>query len=429
MILAGIVSAFFRELSDRDVCYQKREDARKMIGEIKFSLPLVYQDKYIDHVIEITNRIRQSDRSIYELYGSLPQDPVGNLRPANMNNRNTANHLKAIIQKLHASGIRFDYVMNSLLLPSPHSVRYRDDVIEFIGKLEYMGVDSVTVTVPYLIMLIKKHFPMMRINASICNEIATVNEAKEFEEMGADVIVLDRDINRDFGLLKKIRKTVNCEIKVLCNSPCLYHCVNVTYHGLHSSILSNSFFSRHPYVGNVRRIPYATFYCHERFFKDPVELIKAHWIRPEDVGVYADLGISLFKIDGRDKKAKYITKVVDAYVDGHYDGNLFHLLKPEFQEDVNTISDTPYFDADRLDEKKLEEWTEFFINEQTPWGLGIQNSDLEGFIDAFAQEKVVCRGNCDGCGYCERYAEKIAVDRTWQGCIHRVMQYNLEKYF
>jgi len=140
------------------------------------------------------------------------------------------------------------------------------------------------------------------------------------------------------------------------------------------------------------------------------------------------MGINLFKIDGRDKEPRYIKTVVKAYLLGHYDGNLFHLLQPEFCADVKQIGHVAC-DPDKATEEQLEVWTEEFLNESADWHVGIDNRDLDSFSDAFFSGKINCKGNCASCRYCEKFAKKVVIDPTWQRKIVNVMKYNLEKYY
>ena len=138
--------------------------------------------------------------------------------------------------------------------------------------------------------------------------------------------------------------------------------------------------------------------------------------------------VNLFKIDGRDKEPKYIKTVIKAYLEGHYDGNLFHLLQPEFCEDIKQIGNVDC-DPDNATEEQLEQWTGEFLSESADWHVGIDNRDLDSFSDAFFSGKINCHGNCANCRYCEKFAKKVVIDPTWQRKIVKVMKFNLEKYY
>ena len=337
-------------------------------SQVKVCAPYINDAVYIDYLIELENTVATAERRIYEVYGCLPLGPVGNLRPPESIRAVTPEQLGAHIKKLSDHGIRFNYVLNSELLPMPITEEYRDEVLEFLQTLHDIGVRTATVTIPWLITLIHLHFPDIQVRVSIVNEVSTVRESLEYEELGATGIVLDRDVNRDIALLKDIRKQFKGEIELLCNSACVFHCINVHYHGIYSSVVTNSLIKKkYDTKAASMSTPYCNFYCRRRFFENPNELIKIHWIRPEDLKQYAD--------------------------------------------------------------EQLEEWTGEFLSESADWHVGIDNRDLDSFSDAFFSGKINCKGNCANCRYCEKFAKKVVIDPTWQRKIVKVMKYNLEKYY
>jgi hypothetical protein len=58
----------------------------------------------------------------------------------------------------------------------------------------------------------------------------------------------------------------------------------------------------------------------------PDELIKARWIRPEDVGDYDEIGIDSLKLLERFRNTETLMQVVKAYEQRRFDGNLVELL-------------------------------------------------------------------------------------------------------
>lgn len=400
---------------------------KQAVASAGLCVPFVNDSAYVDALVELATQ-NTTSRRIFEVYGSLPLDPVGNLRPANSIRPTTPAELRRQIDRLHDAHIRFNYVMNSELLPIPLTSSYKQEVLDFVDMLVSCGVDEITVTVPYLMSLFHEHAPNLRVNASICNEIASVREAVEFEQLGAGVIVLDRDANRDFELIRQIRRHVKAEIKVLCNSACVYHCINVHYHGTYSSALSSSALALGTPDADAPLTPYCNYYCRMRFFADPAELIRMHWIRPDDLDLYVREGVALFKIDGRDKDPSYLLEVTHAYLTGSYEGNLFHLLQPEFVRQMDEISQSDAAQRPTLDTARLRELTEDYLAERCAWPLGIDNRDLDGFADAFVTGKVTCQGNCVECRYCDAFARKIRFNASWRDEMVQVMRHNLAQY-
>ena len=98
--------------------------------EINLCVPFLNDEAYIRALCETAHSSDKS-RCIYEVYGSLSQDPVGNLRPPKSLLRTELPQLADKIRILHENGIKFDYVMNSELLPVPLSREYLNTVLAF----------------------------------------------------------------------------------------------------------------------------------------------------------------------------------------------------------------------------------------------------------------------------------------------------------
>ena len=362
---------------------------------IRLCVPVIYEDNYIDSIIDYNDRYSNESCFIYEVYGSMRTDVIGNLRPSFSIKEINLSKLQEYISILHTHNIRFDYVINSTLSPMPIKPHVTpNEFLAFIRGLVELGVDSFTVTNTYFVMLLKHHFPFVKINASICNEVSSIHQVRELEEMGVDCFILDRDINRKFHLLKRIRESTKKDLKLLCNSPCLYQCVNAQYHANHSSFLSVSPFS--DITDRKSAFSFCRYYCLHRVFSIPTEHIKAQWIRPEDLKYYRDIGISLFKLDGRDKTTDYMLEVIKTYMCQRYDGNFFHLLHNRYTKNMKDIKEEST-NQDAL----LKEWK-----------IGINNRELDGFIDLF--QKNGCEGVCEECSICEIIARNIIVNKDWQ---------------
>ena len=361
--------------------------------DIRLCVPLIYEKNYLEELIALNDSCSDNSCCIYETYGSLREDIIGNLRPScNIKDINISK-LKDYISVLHRNNIKFDYVINSTLSPMPIEPEVStEDILDFVNELISIGTDSFTVTNPYILMMIKNNFPTVKVNASVCNEISSIHQIKEFDAIGADCIILDRDINRKFRLIKKMRESTKKELKVLCNSPCIYQCINVQYHANHSSFLSVQHLNK-----NNFELPYCSYYCSYKQFSNPVECIKPQWIRPEDLQYYNELGISYFKLDGRDKPSEYMIEVVKAYLCMKYDGNFFHLLHNSFTKEMKDIM--------RLD---------FNQNVYAEWKMGIDNRELDGFIELVQKKDFDCEGNCDECNICYIIAKKIKINNLWQ---------------
>jgi len=321
-----------------------------------------------------------------QLYGVLPTSMIGSGGSGHDIVDMTRNQAEEYIEQAHSAGLKFDYLLNA---PSMSNMEWDEgthrELLEHLGWISSIGVDSVTVTIPYLIELIKRQFPHLKVRVSTIAQIDSVAKAKFFELLGADSITLDFNANRDFKVLGAIRKAVNCELSILANNLCLYQCPYEYYH--HDSLghASQSYNAL-----NGCYVDYCVLRCTLDRLCDISQIIKCRWIRPEDTHVYEELGIDVIKISGRSMPTERIVNAATAYSSRHYQGNLYDIL--------NVI--TPKIG---------------FINPALPGAhnsaIGpppkfyIDNQALEGFMDFFRKQD--CLSGCSHCDYCQQIANKV----------------------
>ena len=191
----------------------------------------------------------------------------------------------------------------------------------------------------------------------------------QLKEMGVKRIVLDRNINRNYHLLKSIKNSCYMDFELLANSLCLPFCI---MHQYHNNL--NSHFSKDTEDGFVQCYPYAK--CFSRYIDNPILMLCSGWIRPEDLKIYTDIGIDKFKIDGRGIPSNIILSVIEAYMDEKYEGNLFDLM---------------------------------FSGRNTRRSISafLDNREADGFDDELLNKRMDCR-YCGGKNQkCKKLAEKI----------------------
>ena len=333
-----------------------------------------------------------------QLYGVLPTSMIGSGARGPDDVRMVENQAEEYIEQAHSAGLKFDYILNA---PSMSNMEWDEnthqELLMHLDWISNIGADSVTVTIPYLIELIKRQFPNLKIRVSTIAHVNSVARAKLIESLGADSITLDINVNRDFTLLKAIRNAVSCELTILMNNLCLYQCPYEYYHHDGQGHASQSY---NPLGGYY--VDYCVLRCTLDRLCDTSQIIKCRWVRPEDIHVYEEIGMDMFKISGRSMPSERIVHAATAYSSRHYEGNLYDIL--------NII--TPKTG---------------FINSALPGvqnnGNGslpkfyIDNQALEGFMDFFRKQN--CPSGCGQCNYCQRVADKvIQFDRDEvDGCI------------
>jgi collagenase-like PrtC family protease len=166
----------------------------------------------------------------------------------------------------------------------------------YFNELNKAGVDGVTVAEPYLVELLRDS-PLETVISCVAH-VDSPQRAEFFEDLGADAITVDTNINRNFEVLEAITKAVNCDIRVIVNEGCLYKCpFRHAHFNLFSHITASSL--------NARTQPLNTFGDY-----------------------YFDKCISIRVRDpaGRANAVNWIINCMAAYSKGTFDGNLLELL-------------------------------------------------------------------------------------------------------
>lgn len=361
--------------------------------------------------------------TVNEVFGVLPATTVGSGRPGSTVSKMTPEQAEEYIRLAHSGGLKFDYLLNASCMGNMEwDEDTHEELLRHLDWISNSGVDSVTVTIPYLVELVKKQFPQLKVRVSTIAHVNSVNRAKFFESMGADSITLDFNINRDFRLLKAIKNAVSCELNLVLNDACLYQCPFRYYH--YNSI-SHSTQSYNPLKGFY--VEYHTIRCTIERYSDLSQFIKSRWIRPEDIEVYEDVGIDSFKISGRSMSTEWILNAAQAYSSRQYMGNLCDIVQAintatKYQNPLSPLSRVlgmgtklaRHKDLIRAGQTsaglpphlKLLESENFrsFLQTQPPETY-IDNQALDGFIDFFQDQD--CLSGCAHCHYCQKIADRV----------------------
>ncbi len=321
-----------------------------------------------------------------QIFGVLPTSMMGSGMSGPDIPQMTTKLAEDYIKLAHYSGLTFNYLLNA---PCMNNMEWHEDTHrELLQHLEWLSdaeVDSVTVAIPYLLELIKSQLPRLKVEVSTIAHVNSVARAKFFEALGADSIILDSNVNRDFKLLRAIRDAVRCELGVLTNSTCLYQC---PYEYYHNSTMGHATQNHNPLNGFY--MDYCVLHCASSRLSDTSQLIKARWIRPEDLHLYEEIGIDFFKIGGRAMPTEWIINATAAYSSRRYLGNLYDILvalTPKVTWADPALPSTQMPTPGR------------------PPRIYIDNQRLEGFIDFFKKQD--CLSGCSSCDYCQRIADKV----------------------
>jgi len=327
---------------------------------MKLIVPTTFEQEFL-HAL--------SEYPVSSIYGSLSEEPGGRAKewlPA-AGEEELENH----IAHARSLGVGFTYAINAVCSGNREfTADGQRWLAERLGWLEDVGATGVVATNPYIMAMVKERYPELRLSVSTLANVDNVDKALFYEEMGADIIYLPEYINRDLRLLKAMRKRVRCDLVLLVNLACLIHCPLRDYHGSFVSHAAES--SR-----NGCYVDYSLAKCNQIKSVSSVEVMKAPWIRPEDLALYERMGFEHFKLAGREKGGEWILRAVAAYSARTYSGKLNDLV---------------------LGLDGIDPFGEFPIY--------LDNTRLDGFLDFFAKKD--CRLGCEGCKHCPEWLERAS---------------------
>lgn len=355
------------------------------------SVPAMFNEEYLKK-LQVLNNLN-NEVKIIETYGSIPNFLFGSIRPANTIKQVTKEELIFYIKKSQELNIGFNYIMNTtILFEKEFTEEKKNELFSFIQEMIENGMTKITITIPFLIRIIRKKFPNLHIVASICLNVMSVQEIESLKELGVNTVVLAKDINRNFKILKNIIKNIQgVDIKLLCNTPCLLKCLDLGYHMNISAIQDNYLNQERIKVANNYLVSISAINCQLTRLKKPVEFLKGPWIRPEDLKIYNEIGIKFFKIDGRDKPESYILEVIKAYIEEKFEGNILYLLQGFYPKDKKE-----FLMIKNMEKLKI--------------GVYLENNKLEGFLKGFLLNENICDKGCFNCNYCFSWSKNIEID-------------------
>lgn len=330
-----------------------------------FSVPADFEKQSIINYSELNNC--EKEIAVSETYGQLTtgytinSGRIGKLLP-----QVDINQLAKYVDYSLKNGIKFNYTLNSACLGN---MEFTDsgakELIRLLKDLKNIGIKDLTITSPAIMELIKMLDLDFNIKVSAISHVDSITKLKLYKKLGIKRVVVEPDLHRDFSTLKNMAAFWGKGLEIIVNDICYKNCPYKIFHYNHEA---------HTNKDTQSVFNYYFMRCGIQKSENFANYLKLNWIRPEDLDLYENVGISNFKIQGRPYvKSGDIMRTLLAYSSKTYEGNLLdllHLFAP--YDSVHQ----PY----------------------------IENKKLNGFIDAFYYGKVKCMDNCDSCGYCDDYA-------------------------
>ncbi len=364
---------------------------------------------------------------VYELYGKVSSDAAGGGRPSFYLPRVNRRKVERYVKRVHEMGIEFNYLLNASCMSNTEYTRQgQRELRKTLDWVSDMGCESVTVGHIFLLQLIKRSYPELKVRISAHRFTDSVRKARFWEDHGADCIVLNETaFHREFAALRAIREGVSCDVSLIVNNSCRTDCAIA---GTHATNLSHG----SQKGGKGFPIDYHMLFCLDYRLREPVNYVRANWIRPEDLHHYEAMGFDNFKIVERNTPTPVLLKRARAYAERRFEGNLFDLILPcQYPEQA-------YQDAESRDLFSVRRAMQHFfkpgaINVLELFRLSaltkklgmlypmvgepplkLDNRKLDGFIDRFLDKSCI-DVDCEKCLYCHRFAEDaLDIDPAWR---------------
>lgn len=364
---------------------------------------------------------------VTSIYAKLPFDIVGGGRAGMVVPSVSWESAAAYIRAAHDRDLSFCYLINAPCLGNlEQTAEGKKQILEFIGQLVDMGVDSVSIAHLAVLSLVRRNFPDLAIRGSVLSWPTNLSRLRFQESLGVDPLIIPySEFNRDFRMLGKIRSGLSCGMQLFVNVSCIYNC---HYLAEHASSVGHASQVQHNTLQARFFLDIYLWQCTRRRLLHPELLLMSRWIRPEDLHVYEALGYDEFKIIDRSRSTAWLLRATKAYADRHYDGNLLDILSLEM------LGDPSGFHSD-IDNQVRERMRHYGKEERQvtlrmlklrrrllAFDLSIDNAELTDFLSGF--QKIRCAETyCEDCQYCHRYAQQaIRFDRAEAAALAKDIQ-------
>ncbi|MBI5526417.1 MAG: U32 family peptidase [Deltaproteobacteria bacterium] len=393
---------------------------------MKFSVACNFDDALLDGLKPFP---------VYEIYGKLTSDYFGGGRPSFYLPEVDRPGVERFAKKTHDCGIGFNYLLNASAMGNSEYTREgQRQMEEMLDWLDGIGVDSVTVANVFFLRLAKRRHPRLRVRISSHRYTDNARKVRFWVDNGADYIVVSEvNIHREFRVLEAMQKAAQgVELQLIVNNWCRQDCAIAGNHAVGLSAASQT-------RGRGFPLDYCSIVCNNIRLHEPVNYLRANWIRPEDLHLYEEMGYGNFKIVERNTPTQILLDRVRAYSERRYDGNLLDLVQ-------NYAYPEEKFGDKAKDAYSYRRLFKYFIKPQSvnllkfrkvmdfgktasvlyplrgPNPVQINNRDLDGFMERF--KTAGCQDlDCEACRYCHEWADKaVKIDPAWRSRMGDVYQ-------
>ena len=277
--------------------------------------------------------------------------------------------LKRDLTRLRGAGVRLDLLLNANCYGAEAmSVAMEKRIAGIVEKLDSWGCrpEVCTTASPFVARTLKAMSPDIEVRASVNMRLTTLQAFRYLAPL-FDSYYIGRDVQRNLETVERFSRWCHDNGKKLCilaNSGCLRNCPWQTYH---DNLIAHSDAAMK--AENVKGWNPHLCWTLYRDRKNFAEILKATWIRPEDLHHYEDL-VDVVKLATRQHANPDM--VISAYERGEFEGNLLDLFEPGF---------SPAFFPNFIDNV--------------------------AFPSDWFERTSACARECAECGYCENIMRQV----------------------
>lgn len=335
----------------------------------------LWDNEYLDTVIQWNEEFKDTIQ-VKCLFGSIAElTPTA--RAADRLPYRSWDFIAEYVKKAQDHDIAIRYTLNqSCIGPLQDFIRdWLSRLRHDIRELHDLGIHEWTITSPLIMELLRGEFRKDFLEVSTIVEVATPEEAKQWQRLGANGVNISTSINRDFGAMKSIVGT-GIVTSILANEACLYRCPwrRECYNlSSHNSERAEELFGFYPF----RR-------CTEVRLAHPVEWIKSRLVLPQWMWVYQEqLGVDWFKIAYRTHPKEVALPMLRWYMEQEFHGSLLELWPT-----ISHLGSTP--------------------EPKDKHNIPVDRLEASGFLDHFIESGEVCSYRvCNDCRHCHRVYQMV----------------------
>lgn len=288
------------------------------MGKIKFSIPYNGDLQLMKEAV--------ASGQVYEIYFAGPKnynfsDPYVGWRC------HPDQDIFELLDYCNENNIQLNFLLNkkNLFFEEIQTIERYINILQDNG-----GVNSLTISDPYIVPFFKEKFPGIKLQSSIFMDISNSFKAKQALCLGLDDICLAPALNRNFKELKKImmlkKDWPKMTVKLLGIHGCYYHCLYLPLHPelpvLKETLKRGNFKTKGKFLGESVDFDSCSYP-----WENISDEIKRPFIRPEDISYYQSNGLADYiKIAYRNDSSQLLKSKIKAYFQRRWRGDLFKIL-------------------------------------------------------------------------------------------------------